>query len=99
MASYTLTAKAKEDINNIWEYTVDTWSERQADNYYEILIEAFKKLSFNPSIGKTYSDVTSGILGYHVGKHLIFYRTAGEKEIIIIRVLHERMDIGQHVSE
>nr|MBR2109993.1 type II toxin-antitoxin system RelE/ParE family toxin [Alistipes sp.] len=33
MAKYHLTNKAVEDLSNIWEYTVDTWSERQADDY------------------------------------------------------------------
>lgn len=33
MASYVLTNKAVEDLSSIWEYTFDTWSERQADKY------------------------------------------------------------------
>ena len=32
MAKYHLTNKALEDLTNIWEYRVDTWSERQADD-------------------------------------------------------------------
>ncbi len=32
MAKYQLTNKAVEDLTNIWEYTVDTWLERQADD-------------------------------------------------------------------
>jgi plasmid stabilization system protein ParE len=27
MKKYELTKKAKEDLNDIWNYTVDTWSE------------------------------------------------------------------------
>ena len=32
MAKYHLTNRAVEDLSNIWEYTVDTWSERQAED-------------------------------------------------------------------
>ena len=48
MAKYHLTNKAVEDLTNIWEYTVDTWSERQADDYYNMLIASFQKITENP---------------------------------------------------
>lgn len=32
MAKYELTNKAIEDLTEIWEYTVDKWSEQQADD-------------------------------------------------------------------
>ena len=38
MAKYRFTNKAVDDLSNIWNYTVETWSERQADLYYEMLI-------------------------------------------------------------
>ncbi len=34
MAKYTLTNKAVKDLSEIWNYTFDQWSERQADFYY-----------------------------------------------------------------
>ena len=38
MTKYFLTNKANEDLDEIWEYTFDEWSEMQADKYYfEIL--------------------------------------------------------------
>lgn len=45
MANYHLTNKAVEDLTNIWEYTVDMWSEQQADNYYNTLINSFHKIT------------------------------------------------------
>lgn len=39
MAKYSLTNKAVEDLSDIWNYTFDHWSERQADIYYQMLIE------------------------------------------------------------
>jgi toxin ParE1/3/4 len=34
MAKIVFTNKAKEDLQEIWEYTYKTWSEKQADKYY-----------------------------------------------------------------
>ena len=40
MAKFDITKEAEEDLFQIWEYTVDTWSEEQADQYYSVLISA-----------------------------------------------------------
>lgn len=39
MAKYELTNEAVEDLGKIWDYTFDNWSEKQADSYYEMLLE------------------------------------------------------------
>ena len=45
MTKYFLTNKANEDLDEIWEYTFDEWSEMQADKYYfEILNYCFINL-------------------------------------------------------
>ena len=38
MAKYDISKEATEDLYRIWDYTVDTWSEEQADIYYGIPI-------------------------------------------------------------
>lgn len=51
MAKYDISREAAEDLYIIWEYTVDTWSEDQADKYYAILDSAFAEIAKAP--GKT----------------------------------------------
>lgn len=41
MAKYKLTNQAVEDLTNIWEYTFEKWSEKQAEIYYKMLVENF----------------------------------------------------------
>lgn len=53
MAKYKLTNKAVEDLANIWNYTFEVWSERQADKYYEMLIWNFQEIANNPSLEPT----------------------------------------------
>lgn len=37
MSKYILSKKALEDINTIWIYTAENWSQEQADRYYNLL--------------------------------------------------------------
>ena len=50
MANFTFTKKAVEDLTNIWNYTFDNWSEKQADIYYNALIENCQIIASNQFI-------------------------------------------------
>ena len=99
MTKYFFSNKAVEDLSSIWDYTYQVWSENQADKYYELIIETCKKISSNSEIGKNYRDISTEIFGFHVGKHIIFYRIITPKEIEIIRILHDGMDLKIRISE
>ena len=38
MAKYYFTNKAVDDLSEIWNYTIETWSEMQAEKYYDCLL-------------------------------------------------------------
>jgi len=99
MLGYKLTHKAVEDLTGIWYYTVEKWSEKQADKYYRLLIDNFDELSRNPGLGKSYSDIIENILGFRVGRHIIFYRIIQTNKILILRILHEKMDLKNRIKE
>ena len=52
MPKFHLSNKAVEDLAEIWEYTYNEWSEKQADLYYKFLINTFQDLAENPKEGK-----------------------------------------------
>jgi toxin ParE1/3/4 len=93
MAKFKLTNKAVEDLAAIWQYTSDTWSERQADKYYLLLIKSCEELAASPKLGKSYNEIAPGILGFIAYRHLIFFRKISDKEIEVIRILHGQMDL------
>jgi toxin ParE1/3/4 len=93
MAKYYLLNKAVEDLTDIWNYTYDEWSEKQANKYYELILEGCQELAINPQLGKSYPDVRDKLLGYKWGEHIIFYIVIAPKEIEVLRILHGRMDI------
>jgi toxin ParE1/3/4 len=47
MAEYLITKKAVHDLSEIWEYTVDTWSEKQADKYYNLHLDSFQQIAYS----------------------------------------------------
>ena len=51
MPKYKLTNKAVEDLSGIWDYTFDIWSEKQADKYYQMLVDHFVEIADNPTVG------------------------------------------------
>lgn len=52
MAKIVFTNKAKQDLQQIWNYTYDTWSKKQADKYYEEIITRCYDLETNFERGK-----------------------------------------------
>lgn len=92
MASYTLTKKAVDDLSAIWEYTCEVWSEQQADKYYWYLSEVCQKLAEGKLTGRLYELPTQGVLGYRTDKHIVFYYRVESRRILVLRILHTRMD-------
>ena len=93
MAKVYLTKKAVDDLEEIWDNTVETWSENQAEIYYSLLIDSCQELANKPNLGKSYEVVEKNVLGFKSGQHIIFYRIVTEMEIEVVRILHGMMDI------
>lgn len=53
MAKFYLTNKAVEDLGEIWNYTIETWSENQAAIYYSLLIDSCQELATAPNQGNS----------------------------------------------
>lgn len=98
MAKYRFTNKAVDDLSDIWNYTIDVWSERQADLYYRMLIEFCQEIANNPALGKSYEDISENLFGFIANKHIIFYRIISQDEVEISRILHGSMDLKNRMG-
>ena len=99
MAKYNLTIKATQDLRQIWNYTFDNWSERQADKYYKEILDQCAILASNPSLGREYKNIYPRLRGSKVNKHLIFYKAIDGTEIEVVRILHQQMDFKKQIIE
>jgi toxin ParE1/3/4 len=97
---FKLSKKALADIESIWLFTVENWSVEQADRYYNLIFDEIEFIIKNPLTGKNYGHIRKNYRCSRVQAHLIFYRiTTNNKEVEIIRVLHQRMDIENILHE
>lgn len=99
MAKYKLTNKAVDDLSRIWDYTFENWSEKQADKYYQMLLDNCQYIADDPDIGKKYEGVKDELLGLKANRHIIFYRKLIAQPIEITRILHESMDLQNRLDE
>ncbi|MBN8665025.1 MAG: type II toxin-antitoxin system RelE/ParE family toxin [Chitinophagales bacterium] len=99
MGSYSLTNKAVQDLSSIWEYTVDTWSERQADKYYFMLLDSCQDIADGKVLGKNYPEISAEIVGFKAGQHILFYRKLSPGKVEIARILHAQMDLKNRIQE
>jgi toxin ParE1/3/4 len=89
---------AYQDLEDIWTYTLETWSLRQADKYYNDIIEAIEILCANPKSGKSAEHLRKGYRFFKVNSHLIFY-TTNDLKLDVIRILHSQMDIPNRLKD
>jgi len=99
MAEYFLTNKAVEDLENIYEYTFNFWSESQADKYYLELVGFCQLLAENPKIAKNHPEIEIDLLGFVANQHLIFFKILNPEEIKIIRILGAEMDLKNRMKD
>ena len=99
MAGLLISPAARQDLEDIWQYTQSVWNIDQADFYIRLLNDGFQRLVDLPSLGQDCSDIRDGYRKYQVERHLIFYRINAENHVEIVRVLHERMDVDSHLPE
>ena len=86
------------DLEAIWLFTLNTWLLEQADRYYSLIIKETEFLATKPKSGKILDHIRIGYLSSKVKSHYIFYRFTAA-EIVIVRILHESMDIPNRLND
>lgn len=87
-----MTDKARNDLDEIERYGRRTWGTERARSYRGLIIKAFAKLMVRPNFGRRQELLVQGLRRLNVRQHAVFYVLSGE-DIVIARVLHQRMDI------
>ena len=82
-----LRPRAEADLDDIWGYTVDTWSEVQAVDYLSGMEAALKLLAEFPEMARLRQEFTPPVWIHPYRKHLIIY-IADESFIDVVRVAH-----------
>jgi len=92
-----LSRKAARDIENISDYTLARWRRAQARNYIATLRKDIESLS-GLSLRYPVHEVSRlDLRCMSSGHHRVFYQ-AGEERVLIVRILHERMDVEGQIG-
>ena len=93
-----LSPAAPADLGDIWDYTCERWGESQAENYVRDIQRAIDRVAHNPLIGRSLDEVREGYRRHAVGSHTLYYRISRPDLIDVVRILHKRMDVDQHLD-
>lgn len=97
MPLFHLTHAAKASLRSIGRYTEAKWGKTQRNTYLYALDNCFHTIAQFPMKGRARDELFASLRSYHEGKHVIFYLPHRE-DIIIVDILHERMDPSLHLS-
>ena len=92
-------AAAESDLDAIWDYTAERWGVEQAESYVSAIRDACDAPAAGRRLGRSIEPVRPGYWKLPVGSHFLCYRLGERGGIEIIRILHQRMDIGRHLIE
>lgn len=92
------TQRTEMDLREIWHSTTDRWNAFQADGYIHQNLETCKSLSSGLIRGRSANDIQYGYRKQNVGSHVI-YDKESPNEVLIIRILHKRMDASSQFEE
>jgi len=100
MRKLHLSPAAAEDLENILQYTLDTWGVKQFNVYLASFQNAFDSLLLDHAtpLSKKREELFPDCRTIKSGHHVVFFRDRNNA-IEIVRVLHEKMDFLRHFDE
>lgn len=99
MSGYVLTKAAQADLDQIWEYTEQRWSEDQAERYVGAIRDTCVALGTGEITGKSAARFRRGYFRHAVGSHFVFYTIGDSGLIQVMRIPHQRMDIASRLGK
>lgn len=96
MKPVRLSLMADVDLLGIRSQSAERWGEEQAERYSARLLEGVRNIRRHPDRHPVVGANWPGMRRLRIGSHILFYREE-TYAIIVIRILHERMDYGSRL--
>ena len=99
MSRYVSSPAAQADLEQIWDYTCQRWSDGQALTYVREIQRAIELVADNPLIGRSCEEVRPGYRRHAVGSHTLYSRLGARGDLVdVVRILHKHMDVDRHLD-
>lgn len=90
------TVRADEDLIDIYLYGSQHFGLASAENYFNDIHQAFLFLAENPLVAPEQKAFIPPVRIHRHARHLIIYQIENDS-LLIVRVLHHRMDVWRHL--
>ena len=89
---------AVRDLEDIFDYTQQSYGEDQALKYVSSFDDVFDTLTGNPELGRDRTEIREGLRSIPKEQHIVFYRIL-ENRIRIVRILHASKDLPRQFPD
>ena len=96
MRRIEFTPRARRDIEDIWNHSLERFGFERAEGYLRDIQRAVETVAEDPRRGRACDDIRAGYRKFSVGAHVLFFQ-ASKSRIVIVRILHQRMDFERHL--
>lgn len=97
MKTIQFTNAARQDLKSIFTYTIRKWGIFQAKRYSDQLHSHIQKIASSAAFSKQVENSGRDLQQSATGRHLVIFEQA-EDHILIVRILHEAMDVPRHIG-
>jgi toxin ParE1/3/4 len=97
MSLLRYTPRAEIDLVEIWRFSAERWDSEQADAYVGQILRTCERLADGTLVGRNADGIQPGLRSRPAGAHVVFYRESAD-EVLVLRVLHQRMDVPGHID-
>jgi toxin ParE1/3/4 len=91
MKPVRLTRPADDDLGELLEQSRELWGDRLTDRYEEAIVDGLDRISQSPERFPLVGGRHPGVRRLRVGRHVLYFRQDADV-VVVIRILHERMD-------
>ena len=92
-----LTEIARADLKSIRRYSQRAWGTERTDRYMQALRDTMKGLVGGTTVTRPRDDIRPDLRMAVSGRHCVFLE-ADHSRVLVLRVLHERMDHPRHLQ-
>jgi toxin ParE1/3/4 len=98
MYQLQITERAKNDLRDLFEYSLEAFGEKVGNEYYEKLLKFINTIKSQPFKGHNHQFLSDLYRVVNLGSHIIVYIIDEKVEIIkVIRILHNKMNISNEL--
>lgn len=95
---YKLSEAAAGDIEEMLTRSMRDFGLARTETYFQSLTRCLELLEDNPEMGSSVDEIRPGYRYFLHESHAIFY-TPREQDVLIVRILHKRMDPDRNLQD